>query len=113
VTLDWGRGCLACFTFGGWVHRSVLSLVSMIWQMTEALSGIPGMDWEAVRAAKPGEPSLLREFSAARDRGVEGGQSAKRRGCLGAVDVEDAADDCPVGAARRGVAGEQNPVAGR
>ena len=39
----------------------------------------------------------------ARDRGVKVGQQAKRGGCLGAVDVEDAADDRAVAAACRGV----------
>jgi hypothetical protein len=49
----------------------------------------------------------------ARDLGVQGCQPSERRGCLGAVDVEYAADDLPLLAAGHGVAGEQDPVAGK
>ena len=48
----------------------------------------------------------------ARDGGVEAGQPAKRGGCLGAVDVEYAADDRAVRAAGCWVAGEQHLVPG-
>jgi hypothetical protein len=51
--------------------------------------------------------------SEARDRGVEGSQPTKRRGRLGAADVEHAAHDVAVRAPRCGVAGEQHPVPGQ
>ena len=47
------------------------------------------------------------------DCDAEAGQRTERRVDLGAVDVEDAADDLPVLAARCGVAGEQHLVPGK
>ena len=49
----------------------------------------------------------------ARDRDVKGSQPAERRGRPGAVCVEHAAHDPPIGAACRGVPGEQDPVPGQ
>ncbi|MEU5046287.1 hypothetical protein [Streptomyces griseorubiginosus] len=48
---------------GGRGHRKVVEVPMYRVGDLDALKDIPGVDWEAVRATKPGRPSPLRAFA--------------------------------------------------